>query len=115
MNSIHDWKVVGSNLISIQVWVCVQTMPGSISVPNLGSMGKEKKEKYSKMGQTTQHWKKLQHTKYLLYKFIFSDIIVEGADSSGDYVIFWSNDNFLLFDISALLNQSSDEDIFNFK
>jgi hypothetical protein len=53
--------------------------------------------------------------KYLLYKFIFSDIIVEGADSSGDYVIFWSNDNFLLFDISALLNQSSDEDTFNFK
>jgi hypothetical protein len=50
--------------------------------------------------------------KYQLYKFIFSNIFIEGGDSSGKYVIFWSADNFVVYDISPLLDQSSsDEDI----
>jgi hypothetical protein len=49
--------------------------------------------------------------KYRLYTFVFSDIIVEGADSSGKYVIFWSTDNFVLYDISPLKEQSNDEEI----
>ena len=41
---------------------------------------------------------------YQVYKFVFSDFIVEGVDSSGNHLIFWETDNFVVYDISPLLN-----------
>ena len=49
--------------------------------------------------------------KYRVFKFVISEIIVEGVDSSGKNIIFWSTDNFVVYDISPLLNQSSDESL----
>jgi len=42
--------------------------------------------------------------KYQVYKFVLSEIIVEGVDSSGKNIIFWSTDNFVVYDISSLID-----------
>jgi hypothetical protein len=42
--------------------------------------------------------------KYQVYKFVISEIIVEGVDSSGKNIIFWSTDNFVVYDISSLID-----------
>ncbi len=42
--------------------------------------------------------------KYQVYKFVISEIIVEGVDTSGKNIIFWSTDNFVVYDISSLID-----------
>jgi hypothetical protein len=49
--------------------------------------------------------------KYKVFKFVITEIIVEGVDSSINRIIFWSTDNFIVFDITPLLIQSSDESL----
>ena len=49
--------------------------------------------------------------KYKVFKFVITEIIVEGVDSSLNRIIFWSTDNFIVFDITPLLIQSSDESL----
>ena len=41
---------------------------------------------------------------YQMHKFVFTNIVVEGVDSSGDLVVFWSSDDFVVYDISPLKN-----------
>jgi hypothetical protein len=43
-------------------------------------------------------------SKYQVHKFVISEIIVEGVDSSVKNLIFWSTDNFVVYDISPLLD-----------
>ena len=40
---------------------------------------------------------------YKVFKFVIPEFIVEGVDSSTTNIIFWSSDNFLVFDISLLI------------